>query len=161
MQKPMQDWASLGQWYTRESLQFDRCFPSEKPAGWCFGCHEFYFPRNIGNVSSSQLTHMFQRGGPGPPTPMTRSSRCPPWSSWSWPTKWPGQIRMMGRVSRQIEPLGKSQETMGNHHFHHFLVGKSTKTMGNHWFTIFWWVNQRTQWPWMIWMAMFNSSLWV
>ena len=32
------------------------------------GCHEFWnFPRNIGNFQS-QLTHIFQRGGPGPPT---------------------------------------------------------------------------------------------
>ena len=36
------------------------------------GCHEFYFPINIGlrlsSQLSSQLTHIFQRGGPGPPT---------------------------------------------------------------------------------------------
>ena len=32
--------------------------------------HQFYFPRNIGLLSSSQLTNsnLFQRGGPGPPT---------------------------------------------------------------------------------------------
>ena len=34
--------------------------------GWWFGCHQFYFPRNIGFRLSSQLTNsiIFQRGGP-------------------------------------------------------------------------------------------------
>ena len=33
--------------------------------GWWFGCHQFYFPRNIGFRSSSQLTftHIFFRTG--------------------------------------------------------------------------------------------------
>ena len=35
-------------------------------SGWWFGCHQFYFPRNSGLISSSQLTnsYFFQRGGP-------------------------------------------------------------------------------------------------
>ena len=33
-------------------------------AGWWFGCHLDYFPINIGLHSSSQLTNIFQRGGP-------------------------------------------------------------------------------------------------
>ena len=37
-------------------------------AGWWFGCHFIYFPIWLGLLSSSQLTHIFQRGGPGPPT---------------------------------------------------------------------------------------------
>ena len=39
-------------------------------SGWWFGCHEFYFPINIGLLSSSQLTNsiIFQRGGQKPPT---------------------------------------------------------------------------------------------
>ena len=40
-------------------------------AGWWFGCHQFYFPRNIGCLSSSQLTNsiIFQDGVfPQPPT---------------------------------------------------------------------------------------------
>ena len=33
--------------------------------GWWFGCHEFYFPINIGLHSSSQLTdHIFSEGWP-------------------------------------------------------------------------------------------------
>ena len=43
--------------------------------GWWFGCQWlWHFPRNIGFLSSSQLTNsiIFQRGGPGPPT----SSKC-------------------------------------------------------------------------------------
>ena len=34
------------------------------PSGWWFGCHQFSFPINIGNNSSSQLTirHIFLRG---------------------------------------------------------------------------------------------------
>ena len=36
-----------------------------KPTGWWFGCHEFYFPRNIGLLSSSQLTNSyFSEGWP-------------------------------------------------------------------------------------------------
>ena len=31
---------------------------------WWFGCHEFYFPRHIGNNNHSNWrTHIFQRGG--------------------------------------------------------------------------------------------------
>ena len=30
------------------------------------GCHQFYVPRNIGFMSSSQLTHIFSEGWPGP-----------------------------------------------------------------------------------------------
>ena len=40
-------------------------------SGWWFGCHECYFPRNIGLLSSSPLTKsiIFQRGGfKQPPT---------------------------------------------------------------------------------------------
>ena len=37
-------------------------FISDTISGWCFGCHFFYFPRNIGLLSSSPLTHIFQRG---------------------------------------------------------------------------------------------------
>ena len=37
-------------------------------SGWWFGCHFLDFPINIGFLSSSQLTNIFQRGGPGPPT---------------------------------------------------------------------------------------------
>ena len=33
-------------------------------AGWWFGCHQFYFPRNIGNLIIPTDFHMFQRGGP-------------------------------------------------------------------------------------------------
>ena len=38
--------------------------------GWWFGCYQFYFPINIGLLSSSQLTNSYfsGRGGPGPPT---------------------------------------------------------------------------------------------
>ena len=38
--------------------------------GWWFGCHFWHFPRNIGFLSSSQLTKsiIFQRGGEKPPT---------------------------------------------------------------------------------------------
>ena len=34
--------------------------------GWWFGCHQFYFPMNIGFMSSSRYwrSHIFQRGGP-------------------------------------------------------------------------------------------------
>ena len=36
-----------------------------KQPGWCFGCHQFYFPRNIGLHSSSQLTNSyFSEGWP-------------------------------------------------------------------------------------------------
>ena len=47
--------------------------------GWWFGCHEFYFPIQLG-MSSSQLTNsnLFQRGGPGPPT-RNMFKHPPPW----------------------------------------------------------------------------------
>ena len=32
---------------------------TRKVTGWWFGCHEFYFPINIGLISSSQLTNSF------------------------------------------------------------------------------------------------------
>ena len=35
---------------------------------WWFGCHEFYFPINIGNVIIPIDFHIFQRGGEKPPT---------------------------------------------------------------------------------------------
>ena len=35
--------------------------------GWWFGCHQFYFPRNVGLLSSSQLTKSyFSEGWPWP-----------------------------------------------------------------------------------------------
>ena len=44
--------------------------------GWWFGCHQFYFPINIGNliIPIDELI-FFQRGGPGPPT------------SYGWPSQ--------------------------------------------------------------------------
>ena len=35
-----------------------------RKTGWWFGCHQFYFPRNIGNVIIPIDFHIFQRGGP-------------------------------------------------------------------------------------------------
>ena len=32
---------------------------SRPETGWWFGCHQFYFPRNIGLLSSSQLTYSY------------------------------------------------------------------------------------------------------
>ena len=32
--------------------------------GWWFGCHEFYFPINIGFLIIPIDFHIFQRGGP-------------------------------------------------------------------------------------------------
>ena len=37
-------------------------------SGWWFGCHQFYFPINIGLLSSSQLTFTFFRGVAQPTT---------------------------------------------------------------------------------------------
>ena len=36
---------------------------SIKLAGWWFGCHQFYFPINIGNFKSSQLTSSYSSEG--------------------------------------------------------------------------------------------------
>ena len=33
-------------------------------SGWWFGCHQFYFPRNIGNFIIPSDFNIFQRGGP-------------------------------------------------------------------------------------------------
>ena len=45
------------------------------------GCHFFYFPRNIGNVIIPMDFHIFQRGGPGPPTSIPCIHTDP---SWEW-----------------------------------------------------------------------------
>ena len=37
-------------------------------SAWWFGCHQFYFPRNIGLISSSQWTNICFRGVAQPPT---------------------------------------------------------------------------------------------
>ena len=49
-------------------------------SGWWFGCHQFYFPRNSGLISSSQLTNSYflQRGGRQVAHAPTRNL-CPVW----------------------------------------------------------------------------------
>ena len=39
-----------------------------RKTAWWFGCHFWHFPINIGNVIIPIDFHIFQRGGPGPPT---------------------------------------------------------------------------------------------
>ena len=46
--------------------------------GWWFGCHQFYFPRNIGLMSSSQLTDSyFSEGWPWPTNQIRNQSELP------------------------------------------------------------------------------------
>ena len=49
-------------------------------SGWWFGCHEFYVPFFIGNVTGCQLTksYLFQRGGP------TTNQICLPFGKPTW-----------------------------------------------------------------------------
>ena len=53
-----------------ESGRRHRCSPKKiiiKPresTGWWFGCHQFYFPINIGLLIIPIDSHIFQRGGP-------------------------------------------------------------------------------------------------
>ena len=68
-------------------------------SGWWFGCH-FLFSHILG-ISSSQLIHIFQRGGPGPPTSYGTTRLFQTRRVWGW---WPVAVPYCRRNPRWGRP---------------------------------------------------------
>ena len=69
--------------------------------GWWFGCHQFYFPINIGLRSSSQLTNSyFSEGWPWPTNHLMLGGNSPSFTPTSGCRQRPRQRRKRWRSSR-------------------------------------------------------------
>ena len=100
---------------------------------WWFGCHEFYFPRNIGNnmEESSQLTHIFQRGGPT--TNQIKNRHVIKWQKWIRTQETVGRVFHQKKSAVPGVQLIDDGELGGFHRGDHSDLGWSCIEFSHEW----------------------------